>query len=297
VTAELPLPVFLDTSIHIARLVHSPATKKRIAERLHLHGQTLTSLVARQEFKRRLLAEADYLLRLVDRYKSFIEVYHHVIRLPNVHQRKKNICFQIMGEMMFGSEEERTERFRCFLKSLLLVGLKRFDQSVDVVRKESGCGCGIRDITTRPRSNKFDLGPNKCNDLPAGACKIKAFLTQRDPEWRQVLAYLQGLPEPDLTSELQTAKRVLEDLQIGKFPENPCTVAGDLLIALESAGIPVFYTLNSQESQYLCRPMQQTLIVLRPDPTKPEVVCESSEATWPKFQKPVIKKKPREGDA
>jgi hypothetical protein len=32
---------------------------------------------------------------------------------------------------------------------------------------------------------------------------------------------------------------------------DPCLTVGDLLIALESEKIPVFYTINAKESQYL----------------------------------------------
>src|ERR1051326_6001106 len=64
-------PVILDTSIQIARVVHGPKTKKRIRERLARHEQAVSSLVVRQEFKRRLLGEAEYLLRMLHRYRSF----------------------------------------------------------------------------------------------------------------------------------------------------------------------------------------------------------------------------------
>ncbi len=58
--------IFLDTSIAIARTVHSPATKLRIKERLRRHEVVVSSLVAKQEFKRRLLKEAQYLLDLIN---------------------------------------------------------------------------------------------------------------------------------------------------------------------------------------------------------------------------------------
>src|SRR6266446_834423 len=82
-------PVFLDTSIQIARWVHSDRVKKHIKQRIDQHERIVTGLVVRQEFRRRLLKEAEYLLRLLYRYNSFDEVYHHVIRLPGTwHERK-----------------------------------------------------------------------------------------------------------------------------------------------------------------------------------------------------------------
>jgi hypothetical protein len=60
---------------------------------------------------------------------------------------------------------------------------------------------------------------------------------------------------------------------------------GDLLIALESVGVPTFHTLNSTESQHLSRALGQTLIVCPIDPLKPEVVCDKDDAEWPSFGK------------
>src|SRR6185295_156793 len=92
--------LFLDTSIQIARHVHGPRTKAAIEQRLQHHSRVATSLVVRQEFKRRLLKEADYLLRLLFRYESFDEVHQHVIRLFGPwHDRKRNICLQTLAQI------------------------------------------------------------------------------------------------------------------------------------------------------------------------------------------------------
>jgi hypothetical protein len=67
--------------------------------------------------------------------------------------------------------------------------------------------------------------------------------------------------------------------------EDPCLSVGDLLIALESLGTPTFFTLNSAESQHLCRALDQTLIVQPIDPTKEQIVCLSTDEKWPAFGK------------
>jgi hypothetical protein len=97
---------------------------------------------------------------------------------------------------------------------------------------------------------------------------------------------LKSLPAEKKSSEIKNAERFLDRLE--KNPEkakhdDPCLTVGDLLIALESAGIPTFYTLNSRESQHLCRALDQTLIVRPLDPTKPEVVCRRDDPEWPEF--------------
>jgi hypothetical protein len=80
--------VFLDTSIQIARFVHGPETKRRIRERIDQYDLSITGEVVKQEFKRRLLKEAQYLLNLFDRFGSFQRVWRHVLDvLPPQGQR------------------------------------------------------------------------------------------------------------------------------------------------------------------------------------------------------------------
>jgi hypothetical protein len=64
---------------------------------------------------------------------------------------------------------------------------------------------------------------------------------------------------------------------------------GDLLIAIESAGISHFLALNSIESQHNCRALGQTMIVRPVDPTKADIVCLAEDKEWPEFgmKKPV----------
>jgi hypothetical protein len=71
--------------------------------------------------------------------------------------------------------------------------------------------------------------------------------------------------------------------------EDPCLKAGDLMIALESAGFEQFYTLNSMESQHLCRALGQTLIVCPIDPRQSEIVCDKGAEHWPVFGKTIDK--------
>jgi len=56
--------LFLDTSIQIARFVHSRETKDKINERIKQYTLVVSSEVVLQEFKRRLLKEAQYRMAL-----------------------------------------------------------------------------------------------------------------------------------------------------------------------------------------------------------------------------------------
>jgi hypothetical protein len=282
-------PVFLDTSIQIARLVHGPQTKAGIRQRLAQHERAFTGLVVRQEFKRRLLKEAEYLLRLLHRYKSFDEVHQHVIRLfgswPGT-VRKRTICLQTLAQVHGGNDAERTERLQLYLRSLLVTGLKQFDRKFGEVLKDSACACAQVDIVENQALRRYDLGPEHCSRTKPGDCGIVKFLTTRQPNWKAIRARLNSIPDTEKSSEIKNAERFLDRLV--KVPDkarndDPCLTIGDLVIALESVGISVFYTLNCNESQHLCRALDQTLIVRPIDPTKPEVICHKDDPNWPMF--------------
>jgi hypothetical protein len=284
-------PLFLDTSIRIAQVVHGRETKAKIAKQIARHERTVTGLVVRQEFKRRLLTEAEYLLRQLHRYKSFQEVQQHLIQLygdwPS-RKRKRNICLQTLSQVHGGSDEELTERLQLYLRSLLVLGLRRFDQQVDTLRTDSGCACARVEVVEKVELRKYVMGPKHCSRIKGAGCGIVQFLTGHAEAREKILQKLRSLPAAEKSKELQAAEKFLEFLgrrlqQAGD--EDPCLSVGDLLIALESVGIPAFYTLNSVESQHLCRALGQTLIVRPIDPLKPDVVCNRGDLEWPTLGK------------
>lgn len=205
-------PLFLDTSIQIARWIHSQQAKMRIQERIDNHNRTVTGLVVRQEFKRRLLKEADYLLRLLHRYRSFDEVNHHVIRLPEPWMRKRNICLQTLAQVHGGTDKEKTDRLRLYLRSLLVDGMRRFDQRVDTVRKDSGCGCAKHAVVEKEAFRKYDLGIDRCSRIGSGECGIVSFLANRKEHAERILEKLRSLPEGKKSAELVKTERFLENL-------------------------------------------------------------------------------------
>ncbi len=279
--------LFLDTSIQIARQVHGPQTKAAIKQRLSQHSRHVTGLVVRQEFKRRLMKEAVYLLGLLHRYDSFEEVFQHVIRLFGPwHQRKRTICLQTLLQVHRGSDAERAERLRLYLRSLLVTGLRRFDQAVDEVRDDSQCACALQPVVEKVALRRYELGGDRCSQVKPGVCGIRAFLDQRTGLTNKVLQHFRSLPLEKKSAEIRKAEKFLAKMVANSAKvarEDPCLTVGDLLIALESAGISHFLTLNSTESQHFCRVLGQTMIVQPVDPTKEEVVCRAEDRQWPEF--------------
>jgi hypothetical protein len=281
--------VFLDTSIQIARFIHSTKTKQRIEERIRQYDMVVTSSVVKQEFKRRLLKEAKYVLDQLNRRESFEEVYYHVERLPErfpQNKRKRHVCLQMFGQLYSDAKEsDLTDRLRLKMRYLLILGLEEFDSRVDQVIKASACACGTIPIREKKPFSKYEFGTDKCSETE-GKCGVVEYLSKYINESTSIHRLLKGLPEEEKTAEIRNSEMFLGDILIDPtvaISKEPCLKVGDLIIALESIGIPTFYTLNGKESQFFCPVLGQELIVRPVDPLRDDVVYRHDDANRPEF--------------
>lgn len=276
--------VFIDTSIAIARTVHDSSVKSRIQARLDSYDEAVTGLVVKQEYKRRLLKEALYLLNQFNDKGSYQAVIRHVINyLPHQQGRKKQICLQMLtNNFPMASDRELTERAMRYLRTLLRTGLTDFMDSVDQVYWQSGCACSNQPIRERIKYKRYDFGSDDCVKI-ADKCGILNFFKTYPDEVRAILALLKSLPASSKSEELKNAEKFIEDYTADPdsiYSMNPCLTVGDLVIALESIGVENFYTLNSKESQHLCRALEQNLIVRPVNPVHEDKVFLKTENQW-----------------
>lgn len=279
--------VFLDTSIQIARFVHSETKKGKIEDRIKTFSASTTSIIVKQEFKRRLLKEAAYLLGLLNEKKSIWSVLRHVSEvLPPQQYRKQRISLAVINTLFDSStDKENAEHAMRYLRTLLVCGLADFEDLVDSIIEDSGCHCSRFDVREKTRYVKYDFGPEKCSKVRED-CKIKDFLDTKLYELRKIQALLNTLPVNEKSKELQQSEKFIEEILLNlqtSISNEPCYKHGDLMIALESIGVTNFYTMNSAESQHLCRALSQNLYVRPNNDEKEDVVCLNSEATWPKL--------------
>ncbi len=277
--------VFIDTSIQIARFVHSPESKRRIEDRLEQYEAVLSGLVVRHEFKRRLLKEAQYLLGLIKKYGSFERVNRHVIDVLPVQQaRKRNICLEMIATVFEAEgDADRTDRLKLFLRSLIMDGLDDFRSSISHLREDADCACAKIPIRELKAFEKYEFGTDKCSQT--NNCGIKSFLHSHVHLLTKILEEIRSIQSGKKSSELSKAEAFIEAfLTDADRAQNsdPCLTVGDLLIALESVGVSTFYTMNAKESQHLCRVLEQHLIVRPKHPERDDLVC-NAEATWPEF--------------
>ncbi|MCI0339150.1 MAG: hypothetical protein L0226_16380 [Acidobacteria bacterium] len=277
--------VFLDTSIQIARAIHSRKTKEWIKSRIENYSGTVTSLIVRQEYKRRFLKEAAYLLNLFNEKQSFAKVQRHVTdRLTFRHQRKQKINLETLTTILEGSsDDDLTERSVRYLRALLRLGLSEFDAGVDEIIDDSGCACAKLPIIEDEPYKRYRFGTDKCSKT-LGACGIIEFIKVRKYDLYRVQNKLRSLNEK--TDELRRAEEFIQKVLDGPDAANsynPCLKFGDLIIALESVNVSVFYTLNGKESQHFCRALNQNLVVRPTNDDLEDEVCLIGDEEWKKF--------------
>ncbi|MFO0979694.1 MAG: hypothetical protein U0996_25065 [Planctomycetaceae bacterium] len=269
--------IFLDTTIQIARFIGSRDVKAKINRRLSQFGFTVTGLVVRQEFKRRFLTDVRYVRNALRKNKfDTAETLRHInskLGLP-FNRRKLSICLDVFATAAFNGKPltDAGEMFDLILSGWEQFGLRRFDESVGQVVQYSGCGCAKLD----------DTSATKCSS--AKNCEIGTFISSMTENMRRILNVLSGLDHSLKSREISNAEarltKWLGDTVTAK-EDNPCLTVGDLVISMESQGIPVFYTKNARESQFLCRAQDQSMIVLREDD---ETVLDSRQnSSWPVF--------------
>ena len=238
--------VFLDTTIQIARLVHDKQIKERIKQRIAPYDLRVTSLVVRQEFRRRLLEEAAWCLNQLNhptRPKTFEELMRYVAdHIPEPQIRQKRIRLQILMTIQEGPGNDRTERAKRFLRTMLRTGLSVFEDEIDHVIRDVDYACASYPVVEKKAYKRYEFGPNKCSECDR-ECGVQPFLVAREEKLTEILERLKGLPN---------GKKVKADgskTELGKIEEfiaafltspasardlNPCLTVGDLLIALRA---------------------------------------------------------------
>ncbi len=276
--------IFTDTSIHIARLLREPEIKKMIEQRLASYDLVVSSSVVVQEFKRRVMSDAIYLINQLNQRGSYQKVKRHITILPDKWKRKQQICFGMLDEIFETvdkvDDSELTERAIRYLHTLIKHGITNFKRKLGHVIPGTECHLSKLPIKVKERYKRYEPIETKCSKV-FPLCPVADFLKEKIDLCRQLLGYLSTLP--DKTKELESALSFLQEFISNPeaiHEKNPCYCVGDLLIALESNKIPDFYTMNYKESKFFCDVLDQNLIVLPHNPDKSENIYSKDSKPW-----------------
>lgn len=279
--------VFIDSSIQVSRTIREAAMKARIAAWLSRYRLKVTGTVAIQEFKNRVLRDLAYLLTKLNQTDSYQRSLEYVTNvLPKQHQRKQRICLTVLHNILPGrSDQELTERARLYIRTLLVHGENELRRQMDSVVPGIDCYWAKVPVREKKRYVTYDLGERQCSKTK-NLCQVGSALQSKRAVCENLLRFLQSLPPERMTSELQSAHDLLNRIVNGTALQNihqeePCLKAGDLLLALESEGVPDFYTMNYRESQAYCDFLQQSLTIRPNNPSNNEHTHLQSSKPWP----------------
>ncbi len=187
----------------------------------------------------------------------------------------------LMAGITGTDDEDKTDRLKTKLRTLILTCLGKFDSWVDYLERGSGCRCANIDPIERKRGRHavFDMGEKKCG--ANSRCQIEQFLAKMSDSASSIRKHLATATETaGRPQQLSTILEFLNDATVPGFnttDRNPCLTVGDLLIALESvaANCDEMYTMNHRDSRPLCAALGQRLRILSHKPETPDEVISS----------------------
>jgi len=261
--------------------------RDRISLELSKFDKRVSSSVPLQEFKRRVLHELVYLLAKLDQTQSYQKTLDHVTSVvPQQQNRKIRICLPLLHQLLPGeTDAELTERARRYFRFLLMNGEKQFLIGLDSMLAGLKCFWSRAEIVEKRRYKKYVLTGTRCSKTN-GKCEIGEELHRVIAVCKALHEFLVALPNDRMTAELKNARDFLDRLVNGTalsqiHGEDACLKCGDLLIAIESASVQNFYTMNYRESQAFCDFFNQNLTVRPNNPANPDLVHTVSSKPWP----------------
>ena len=257
--------VFLDSSIVISR---QKGARFRGAIDAHLGEFPFvgTSSYAKTEYGNVVLSNASLCLRKIAQYGSLAKAQEWFANcVPYQRGGWKTWGFNLLTKHFGRNEAEMTERARLMLQTMLRLGTKFVDQTVDCVVDGTGCAYA------RQRATKSKKGPRwpipKCKQKQP-LCSIVQFFVQNRALFERIRDRVGNVTAEDMTDQLKNFRTT-----IGKACANPCILQdyknckrlADAIIAVDSKGWSHFFTQNIKESRVLCDELQQCLHYLPPN--------------------------------
>lgn len=261
---NFPPEVFIETSIHLARLKDSDLCKKIDGE-LKKFAVKGTSTYVKLEYGNNILHFATYCLNKLEKEKDLEKLKYHInnVLLPRfTSHRKIQIWFFNLLSKHFNAPEA-TERAIRTLRMLLLEGTDKITDICDDTIDGINCIWANQDCS----SFKWRT-PGNCSKKKPSCCIDKFFMGNLDT-FNRIRDFINNISPDEQTSELVTFAGL-----IGKYSSAPtllknwnsCSKFADAIIAVQSrqgrVGYSSFFTQNIKESNILCQPLKQLLLYL-----------------------------------
>jgi hypothetical protein len=237
-------PVFLDTSIQIARILPSPMPATTIEARLANPSiAPLTSAYIWMEYQRTVVADYAHVYNVMGRYTDWSDLFTHILDGSHGFRPRSAVrCVQIIGQIYSASQHDY-EVARYQIGSQIAHGLRRrFWHHVTPVSDAIVCDLVTKGVV-RQQDQNYAVAAS-CRKEHA-ACHLPAFLTYHQPRLQTLLDYLIAHPhnvkeQPRLERLLQAVIREPR-LALGQAS---CWPLGDVIIALQVPAGAALWTLD-----------------------------------------------------
>ena len=264
--------LFLDTSIHCSTLKGS-LFRDRISTVFKLFGWRSTSTYTKVEFGKVVLSNAEYYLRLLDKYGSLDKTLDHIGNvLPvKLHSAKVVWSFNLIRRFSGDDDFQATERARLSLKSLLRLGVAYIDSFCDGPLADGTKCYWATHCVQKDGSGKYVWKSPKCNRNKK-RCRLDDFFIENREEFCRIKHAIDTMPEEQRSKQLSEFSEV-----IGKALSNPqilldyssgCRLLADAIIAVDGKNFRSMFSQNDNESNLLTRVLEQDFYYMPPNPDK-----------------------------
>ncbi len=272
---KLPMEVFLDTSIHLARL-RGDDWEAKVDGELAKFGFKGTGSYVKLEYGNQILTQAKYYLKELKRRGSLEKLADHINNnlIPTLSDhRRKSLWFFNLLRRHFNHPDD-TERAVSSLRVLLHHGTAAVNDICDDVH-DGGIGCNWATQDGPKWTNPYVSPGTKAN------CSLGQFFDEHRELFLKIKVAIDDLPDPPpKTRSRQSLESPWKTEQLSGFAdliglacEDPtllrkcktCACLADAIIAVQSDGYKSMFTMDIGESTVLCRVLRQLHILLRND--------------------------------
>ncbi len=245
-----PLPLFLETTVQIERVVGLPERKESIKNRIARRGLRSSTLVLR-EFKERLLHKCILLLELVLRYEHRTDVETAMSRMFSDTKILLQLWAQVQRETIGDGAYDR-ELIIETLKSYIEGGLeKRFYRLSIQVSDDTACEIAREEVHIK---HGFYVLNVYCNREKVN-CNLPAFTERHENAFLTMQRSIPNAQTKDERDELSQIVAVYQDAKNHNDfnrvkGQRNCNALSDATIALE-AGDAIIYTTD-RDFEFIC---------------------------------------------
>ncbi|HUW33327.1 MAG TPA: hypothetical protein VM223_17090 [Planctomycetota bacterium] len=260
----LPAEVFLDSSIHIARL-KDDVLRSRIDAVLAGFPWKGTSCYAKLEYGNNILSEAIYLRDKLRHFGSLEKLRYFIAnQLPERLHSKKIRWFSNLLHKHF-NDPEATEKAEASLCNLLLRGTDAVSELCDKTHDDINCNWVDQNSTMKwvvPSRSKYSQA----------RCRLDSFFEEKRELFCNIRDAIRRQPAEKQTPQLRGFVELIDKACLDPSILRDCRACPDLadaIIAVHSKGYKSFFTQDVGESSVLCPVLGQLYLCLPQDLNKP----------------------------